>query len=910
MFGNGTNPVGTVTPPTGSNYVLVASAGSAPSWQPTIPVTAGVDSVAFGTTGLTPVAATAGVVSVAFGTVPTAAGIYSPATNQIALSTNSTQRLLIDATGAATFSTSVTSPLLIATASRTSTATTGAISYGTNGFSDVDVLASFQSSVNSYNQVTIQNTSNGSVSSAEFIVYNDQGTAATNYATVGINSSGYTGTGSINAPGYGYFLTGSTDLVLGTIGANAIHFAVNSGATDAMTISAAGITTIASAIITSLTTPLLIGGTTASSTLTLESTSGAGTSDSIIFKTGSQVERMRIDTNGNVGIGTSSPATKLNVYTGSATNTFLRVINTAGTIDFGVLSTGEAYGGYSTNTVYYGTSAAYPALIYTNAAERMRIDSSGNVGIGTTSPQQKLDVRGNMIMPSGFIFGSLSGTTTGSINLCAGPSFNAGGASIATRGITNGYNNGGIEFYTGSGATGAEAMRIDSSGNVSIGGSGTSTGVNLLTNAQITGGTTAYAHLNSGVVQSGVTTSAIGYASSISSAAASFTTATSIHFYAAPNAGGAGSTISAQYGFLAESTLGTSGAATVTTAVGYGGNIAAGTNRWNLYMGGSANNYMAGNLGIGSTNLTAYNLNVGANITGATTAASILIGGAVQSGVTANAIGAYSAMLLAASVTTSNAIHFYANPSVGGAGSTITTQVGFLAEFTIGTQGAATVTNAYGFFGSLASGANRWNLYMNGTANNYMAGALGVGTTTVGVAGSINAIGAITFQTTTNNQSYTTTGAGTITISSGTLGTINNMSIGATTASTGAFTTVTGSTSILSTGAGGVGYATGAGGAVTQLTSRTTGVTLNKTSGAITMFTAAGSATAATFTVTNSTVAATDTISLSMKTSTNLYNLLVTAVAAGSFNITFYTTGGTTSDTPVINFNVIKGVAA
>ena len=53
---------------------------------------------------------------------------------------------------------------------------------------------------------------------------------------------------------------------------------------------------------TSLTTPLLIGGTTASSTLTLESTSGAGTSDSIIFKTGSQSTRMTIDTSGNVGI--------------------------------------------------------------------------------------------------------------------------------------------------------------------------------------------------------------------------------------------------------------------------------------------------------------------------------------------------------------------------------------------------------------------------------------------------------------------------------------------------------------------------------------------------------------------------------------------------------------------------------
>jgi len=115
---------------------------------------------------------------------------------------------------------------------------------------------------------------------------------------------------------------------------------------------------------------------------------------------------------------------------------------------------------------------------------------------------------------------------------------------------------------------------------------------------------------------------------------------------------------------------------------------------------------------------------------------------------------------------------------------------------------------------------------------------------------------------------------------------------------------------VLSSGAGGIGYATGAGGTVTQATSRTTGVTLNKPSGAITMFSAAGSATAATFTVTNSTVAATDTISLGQKSGTNLYNFIVTGVAAGSFNVTFYTTGGTATDAPVINFNVVKGVAA
>lgn len=109
---------------------------------------------------------------------------------------------------------------------------------------------------------------------------------------------------------------------------------------------------------------------------------------------------------------------------------------------------------------------------------------------------------------------------------------------------------------------------------------------------------------------------------------------------------------------------------------------------------------------------------------------------------------------------------------------------------------------------------------------------------------------------------------------------------------------------------GGIGYATGAGGTVTQATSRTTGVTLNTVSGAITLVSAAGSATPATFTVTNSAVAATDVIVLNQKSGTDLYHLLVTAVAAGSFNVTFFTTGGTTAEQPVINFAVIKGVAA
>lgn len=120
-----------------------------------------------------------------------------------------------------------------------------------------------------------------------------------------------------------------------------------------------------------------------------------------------------------------------------------------------------------------------------------------------------------------------------------------------------------------------------------------------------------------------------------------------------------------------------------------------------------------------------------------------------------------------------------------------------------------------------------------------------------------------------------------------------------------------GANNVTSTSAtAGVGYATGAGGTVTQATSRTTGVTLNKVCGQITLVSAAGSATAASFTVTNSAVAAGDVVIVNQKSGTDKYVCLVTAVAAGSFVITFYTTGGTTTEQPVFTFAVIKAVAA
>jgi len=660
LIGNGTGALQVVPPPSGSNYVLVGSAGSAPSWQATIPVTAGVDSVSFGTTGLTPNTATAGVVSVGFGSSPTAAGIYSPATNQIALSTNSTRQLLIDSTGAATFTTSATSPLVIATASRTATATTGAFSYGTNSFSDTGVLASFQSSVNSYNQAIIQNTSAGASASAEFIAYNDQGTAATNYATVGINSSGYTGTGAINAAGYGYFLTGSTDLVIGTIGANALHIVTNSSATDAITVSSSGVVSLGTALAvtsggTGQSTALTQYGVVYGASTTAMGITAAGTTGQVLVATTSgapswgaipstaAVTSITFGTTGltpntattgavtvagtlnaaNGGTGQSTYAIGDLLYASTTTAlSRLADVVTGSVLVSGGVSTAPAWSSSPTLTtslttpIHYGGTTASSTLTLQStsgvgttdailfkvgnngATTAMYINTSGNVGIGTTSPSYKLDVQNsattalrvyNSTAASGVL---LAQDTTGNSQL-------------------NNQGNGYLLFGTNN----TERMRVDASGYVSIGPSGTSTGANLITNAQITGATSAYAHYNNGVVQSGVTTLASAYVSNISLATASFTTGSVVHFWANPGAGGAGSTITNQYGFYSDNTINTQGAATVTNAYGFYGNIASAANRWNLYMAGTASNYMAGALGIGTTTTSAALLTLASTTT-------------------------------------------------------------------------------------------------------------------------------------------------------------------------------------------------------------------------------------------------------------------------------------------------------
>ena len=185
------------------------------------------------------------------------------------------------------------------------------------------------------------------------------------------------------------------------------------------------------------------------------------TASTIWFNNGA--ERMRVSGSGNVGIGTASPAHKLDVQGGS-------IVNGNGTIQTALT--------YATMGIV-GTLSNHDLAVYANNAERMRITSTGNVGIGTSSPNTRLHVQQsatyNTINDQLILQGGISGGNP------ANPAY-YGGIKIATAD----YEWGAIRciqtnpsaswtnrmaFFTMNGAGGGllERMAIDNSGNVGIG---------------------------------------------------------------------------------------------------------------------------------------------------------------------------------------------------------------------------------------------------------------------------------------------------------------------------------------------------------------------------------------------------------------------------------------------------------
>jgi hypothetical protein len=126
---------------------------------------------------------------------------------------------------------------------------------------------------------------------------------------------------------------------------------------------------------------------------------GSGASSYMQFYT-NDVERMRIHTNGNFGVGTTNPIQPLTVSAVANANTIAllgRAADNASRIDFY-----NNAGNSRLYTVALGNSAVehyadanIPMVFSTNAAERLRITAAGSVGIGTTSPTSLLSVQGN-----------------------------------------------------------------------------------------------------------------------------------------------------------------------------------------------------------------------------------------------------------------------------------------------------------------------------------------------------------------------------------------------------------------------------------------------------------------------------------------------------------------------------------
>jgi hypothetical protein len=134
---------------------------------------------------------------------------------------------------------------------------------------------------------------------------------------------------------------------------------------------------------------------------------GAGSAANTFYVTngsGTIGSGITMNNDGNVGIGTTSPANKLHTYGSNPRNyihdsgtgyPILQLANDSGQFYFAIdNSTGGGFGsGYA--RYIYG-SGNYPMIFVTNDTERIRIIGNGNVGIGTTSPLEKLDVRGSI----------------------------------------------------------------------------------------------------------------------------------------------------------------------------------------------------------------------------------------------------------------------------------------------------------------------------------------------------------------------------------------------------------------------------------------------------------------------------------------------------------------------------------
>jgi len=176
---------------------------------------------------------------------------------------------------------------------------------------------------------------------------------------------------------------------------------------------------------------------------------------------GSAFERMRITNAGNVGIGTNLPFFPLHVkkFEGTGTGLQARVSNTSTSVNSlaafsleannGTVVSQAAVDGLGTGPLgaasgYYGTFTSHPIGFVTGNVERMRVTTAGNVGIGVTSPAEKLDVAGNIRLSGEVTYSSPKTGYISGTSWALGRALSSASSFTYSSGI---YNNGASTAY-------------------------------------------------------------------------------------------------------------------------------------------------------------------------------------------------------------------------------------------------------------------------------------------------------------------------------------------------------------------------------------------------------------------------------------------------------------------------------